>query len=146
MRPRLEVVRTGPEPTPFVLRWIWFFAPLLVGGAMTAMFLAARSAREAPPLAAGLEAYAERNGQVYRVGDGGRLRRGQALHLVVAPAHARYATVSTSAGQVVQLGPFAEGEGRVELPAPLPLDAPGHLRVIAVFDREPAVSLAFDVE
>jgi hypothetical protein len=147
MRRRLEVVRTGPERPPFVLRWIWYFAPLLVTTAMVGMYFAAKSApREAPPTAASLEAYAELHGQVYRVADGARLRRGQALRFVVAPAHARFVTLSTSAGQVARVGPLEPGETRVELPDPIPVTAAGHLRVTAVFDQERVVSLAFDVE
>jgi hypothetical protein len=137
MRPRLSIVRSGPERPPFVLRWVWYFGPLLVAAAMGGMFLAARSAREPLPI----EAYSETGA---RLADGARLQRGQALRLVLWPARARYVTVSTSAGLVTRLGPLAADELRVEVP--IPVTAPGLLRVSASFDAERVVSLAFVVE
>jgi hypothetical protein len=142
MRSHLRIVREGPEPTPFVLRWIWWFAPLLVGAAAAGMVFAARSARHARPVAATLEVSADGE----RVLDGARLRRGQTLRLAVAPAHARFVTVSTSSGQLMRLGPIGDGLERAELPDPVVAAAPGRLVIRAVFDTEPALTLAFDVE
>jgi hypothetical protein len=142
MRPRLRIVREGPEPTPLVLRWIWWFAPLLVGAAAAGMVLAARSARHARPVGAALEVRIDGA----RVLDGARLRRGQTLRLSVAPAGARFVTISTSAGQALRLGPLADGTERAELPEPVVAAEAGRLVLRAVFDTEPPVSVAFDVE
>jgi hypothetical protein len=144
MRPRLRlrIVREGPEPTPFVLRWIWYFAPLLVGAAAGGMVLAARSARHARPVGAALEVTVDGA----RILDGAKLHRGQTLRLAVAPAHARFVTVSTSAGQKLRFGPLAVDTERLELSEPVVAADPGPLVLRAVFDSEPPVSLAFDVE
>jgi hypothetical protein len=137
MRPRLAIVRTGPEQPPFVLRWIWYFAPVLVAAAMGGMFLAARSARAKQPI----EAFSDGGARLL---DGARVRRGESLHVVVAPGRARYVTFSTSDGQVTRLGPLASDDNRVELP--IPATTPGLLRVSASFDADRVVSLAFVVE
>src|SRR5262249_52632938 len=145
-RRHLHLVREGPERPPFVLRWVWWFAPPFVAAAFSGVFFAARSLRDAPPLGAALEAYAERAGQVYRVDDGARLRRGPTLRLVVAPNHARYVTISTSAGHLTRLGPLADETLRIDVPEPVVAEASGSLRISAAFDADRVVSLTLLVE
>jgi len=127
------------ERPPFVLRYVWFVAPVFVAIASSGMFFAARSARRADTVPAGLEVYAERGGHTVRVAAGSHLRRGEIVRLVVVPtgpagpAGAVYASV--------ELG----GRGRrVEVREPLVLDTPGHLHIVAVLRS--AVEVSFDAE
>jgi len=121
------------ERPPFVLRYVWFVAPVFVAIASSGMFFAARSARRADTVPAGLEVYAERDGQTVRVAAGSHLRRGEIVRLVVVPAGAVTASV--------ELG----GRGRrVEVREPLVLDTPGHLHIVAVLRS--AVEVSFDAE
>ena len=135
---RLYLARAIPaieraERPPFVLRYVWFVAPVFVAIASSGMFFAARSARRADTIPAGLEVYADRGGHSVRVAAGSHLRRGEIVRLVVVPAGPASASV--------ELG----GRGRrVELREPLVLDTPGHLHVVAVLRS--AVEVSFDAE
>lgn len=153
---RLYLAKTLPaieraERPPFVLRYVWFVAPIFVATAMTGMFFAARSARRADPAALpGLEVYAERGGHTYRVGAGAHLQRGQVVRLVLIPAGAVYASVELGGrgGRVLaSLGPLSGADRRVEVREPLVVDAPGHLHIVAVLrSAARAVEVSFDAE
>jgi len=132
------------ERPPLVLRWVWIFGPIFVACAMTAMFFAARSARQSERAAAltpGLEVYAERGGHTYRVPAGATLRHDQHVRLVVVPAGAAYALVAgvdPDGGRVLaSLGPFAANDARVAVPDEVALTGPGRLRLLLLLSSKP---------
>ena len=132
-----------PERPPFVLRWVWYFGPILVAGAMTGMFFAARSAGAPERRAAGtasLEVYAERGGHKYRVAPRSRIRHGQRLELILVPAgaaHAAIARVTPSGVDILaQIGPIGEADLRVAVDA-VEAGGPGPLHFEALLSSRP---------
>lgn len=124
---------------PLVLRWVWYFGPVLVACAMAGMFFAARSAGGKRKLAiatAAVEVYSEKGGHTYRVTQGARLQHGQPVELVAVPGGARHVLIIRDGVTLAELGPLEDSDGRVRLPD-VALGAPGHLHVDAFFSRLP---------
>jgi hypothetical protein len=133
----LRLVEDAPpkadvERPPFVLRWVWYFGPLLVAAAMTGMFFAARSAGAPQKRAAGtpgLEVYAERAGHTYRVAPGSRLHHGQRLKLVLVPAGAA----------------LGETDVRVAVDDALDVAGPGPLHLVALLSSRPLAAATVQI-
>ncbi len=137
----LPLVLRDQKPPP-LLRWLFIYAPILVGCAAVGMIFAARNPMNPERFGggrrdAGLQAFIDRGGGTSPLRTGMTVHPGEHVSLVVAPAGHRYVTVLRGARVIARLGPLERDTPPMPVATPVIVEDEGRLRLTAHFGASP---------